>query len=153
MIGSLFSSRKECRSERPTFKPRLEALERREVPTCAQTSAAFDALPTNLNELQANIAARSASGIDASINTLATDFFQLQFGAPGFRIGDRLRIDSAEITAGLTMIFSGFQNFAFIPIPQFENIVQLGATAARNGFQDLLFVGFFPTTSGNCVLT
>jgi hypothetical protein len=84
---------------------------------------------------------------------LAADFFQLQFGAPGFVVGDRLRIDSAEITTGLTMIFSGFQNLAFIPIPQLVNIVQLGATAVRNGFDDLLFVGFFPGTSGNCVLT
>jgi hypothetical protein len=153
MFGNLFPSRTEGRSERPTFKPYLESLERREVPTCAQTSAAFDALPGDFNNLQANINARSVSGIDTSFNTLATNLFQLQFGAPGFRVGDRLRIDSAQITVGLSMIFTGFQNFAFIPIPQFENIVQLGATAAQNGFQDFLFVGFFPQTSGNCVLT
>lgn len=153
MFGNLLRSRKESRPERPTFKPFLEALERREVPTCAQTSAAFNVLPVDLNNLQASIQARDVNGMNANINALANDMFQLKVGAPGFVPGDRLRIDNALIVDGIVLIFNGFQNFPFIPIQQFENIVQLGGTALRAGIQDFLVVGFFPGTSGNCVLT
>lgn len=153
MIGDLLPSRKGTRPERPSFKPYLEALENREVPTCADTSAAFDALPGNVSNLQVSVSVRDVNGINASVNAIAGNVFQLQAGAPGFVIGDRLRIDSALLTDGLQMVFLGFQNLSTIPIPQFENIVQLGATSARVGFFDLLATSFFPSTSGDCMLT
>jgi hypothetical protein len=153
MFGKPLRSHNKSRSERPSFKPCLEALESREVPTCAQTSAAFNELPTNVNNLVASINARDVNGINTNINLVANDMFQLAAGAPGFIPSNRTLIDTALITDGIVLIFNGFKSFAFIPIPQFENVVQLGATAARVGFIDLLQTGFFPGTSGNCVLT
>jgi hypothetical protein len=153
MIGNLLRSRTKSRPERPTFKPCLESLESREVPTCAQTSAAFDVLPNDMNNLIANLNARNISALNTSINTVASDMFQLQAGASGFTVSSRLTIDSALISQGIVLIFEGFNNFAFIPTQSFENLVQLGATAARAGITDLLVTEFFPGTSGDCTLT
>jgi hypothetical protein len=152
MIGNLFRSREKSRPERPTFKPCLESLEGREVPTCAQTIAAFQALPGDVNNLTANLNARNIGGVESSINTVAGDMFQLQAGAPGFTVSSRLAIDGALISQGIVLIFEGFNNFAFIPTQDFENLVQLGATAARAGIIDSLVTQFFPGTSGNCTL-
>ncbi|HZV04500.1 MAG TPA: hypothetical protein VE999_05370 [Gemmataceae bacterium] len=153
MIGNLFRSRKRIRSERPSFKPCLESLESREVPSTAQTIAAFNALPTDMNNLIANLNARNIPGVESSINTVASDMFQLQVGASAFTTTSRLTINSALISNGIVLIFEGFNNFAFIPTQDFQNLVQLGATAARAGFTDLLVTEFFPNTSGDAVLT
>ena len=153
MFGNLLRSRKESRPERPSFRPFLESLESREVPACAQTSAAFDILPTNMNNLLASVSAHDVNGINANINIVAANMFQLKLGATGFVEGDRLRIDNALLTNGIVLIFNAFNTFPFIPVPQFESLVQLGATAARAGLFDSLVTGFFPGTSGNCVLT
>jgi hypothetical protein len=153
MIGNLLRSRERSRPEPPTFKPCLEPLESREVPSAAQTSAAFDALPNDMNNLIANLNARNIPGAEASFNTVANDMFQLRVGASAFTTSSRLTIDSALISQGIVLIFEGFNNFAFIPTQDFENLVQLGATAARAGITDTLLTDFFPNTSGDAVLT
>jgi len=152
MIGNLLRFRERSRRERPTFKPCLESLESREVPTTAQTIAAFQALPGDVNNLIANLNARNIGGVEASVNTVAGDMFQLQAGAAAFTTSSRLTIDSALISQGIVLIFEGFNNFAFIPTQDFENLVQLGATAARAGIVDTLVTNFFPNTSGDATL-
>src|SRR5690348_4807678 len=108
MMNKLLPSRTGTRPERPSFKPFLEALESREVPTCTQTSAVFHALPTAVSDLTASINARDVNAINANINTIAGDVFQLVLGARGFTIPSRLQIDSALVTNGISMVLSGF---------------------------------------------
>ncbi len=155
MIGELFHFNKQRTSERRFFRPVLESLESREVPSSAQVSAAFDQLPADMNNLQASLAARPANAatINTNISAVANDLFTLNLGAAGFTVGDRLRIDSALISDGITLIYDGYYNFAYIPTSQFESVVQLGATALRAGISDFLLTSFYSSTSGDATLT
>lgn len=148
-------SPKSARRERPTFRPFLETLESREVPSCADTSAAFDRLPAEMNTLQASLAARppDVNTINSNLSTVANDMFQLKLGAPSFTVSDRLQIDNALFIDGVQLIYAGFLNYPFIPAVQFVNVEQLGAAAIQVGATDFLVTGFFPQTSGNCTLT
>lgn len=154
MIGKLFRSHKQSRPERPTFRPMLESLERREVPSCAQTSAAFDALPTDVNNLVTSLTARpvNVSSVNTNLATVSNDLFLLQFGARNFVVPDRLQIDNALVVNGITLVFQGYNNFPFVPGPQFISTVRLGASAIEAGALDFLVTGFFPETSGDCTL-
>lgn len=153
MIGALFSSRKRSRTERPSFRPMLEILENREVPSTAQVSAAFDRLPTDLSNLQANLATHNVAGINATLPPVASDMFLLRAGAGGFNTNDRLRIDSTLVADGLRMAFSDFRSLSHIPLPEFTSVLQVGVDAIKQGAEDFLFASFFPATSGNGTLT
>lgn len=155
MIGNFLHSHKQSRSERPSFRPVLESLESREVPSCADVSAAYDRLPTDMNNLQANMAARPAdvNTINADLSAVANDMFQLKLGASNFAVPYRLQIDNALFVDGLKLIIAGFQNYPFIPPQQFVNVEQVGGAAVEAGFFDWVETGFFPFSSGDCVLT
>lgn len=153
MTGKRFGPCEQSRTERQTFRPFLETLERRDVPSAAQVSAVFDQLPTDMSNLQASLSARDFNGISNNLNTVAGDFLTLKLGAAGFVPGDRLRIDNALFTDGLQLILGGFINVAFIPSQDFINLVQVGADAIRQGIGDSIITGFFPGTSGDGVLT
>lgn len=152
MFGALFSSRKRSRPERPIFRPLLESLENREVPSCAQVSAAFDQLPAAISNLQNSLYAHDAAAINTNLATVTNDLFLLHAGAGGFTTSDRLRIDGALFADGLRMIYSDFHAFPGAPIPQFLNVIEVGYTAAQQGAEDFLFASFFPQTSGDCTL-
>ncbi len=153
MFGKLFRPRKESRPERPTFRPVLESLERRDVPSAAQTSAAFDALPSDLSNFQASLAIRDANGIANNLATVTGDLFQLKIGASNFVIGDRLRIDATLFSTGVTLAVDGIFNIPFTPTQLTTNIIQTGADAAVQGLRDILVADFFPTSSGDSTLT
>jgi hypothetical protein len=154
MIGKLFRSRKPSPPERPSFRPVLERLESREVPSTAQAVAAFHALPTDVSNLQASLAARppDVNAINTNYNAVAGDMFILRVSASNFRIDGRLRIDNALLTDGLVLIYSGFLNHGFIPNQQFVNVVQLGGSAVEFGFLDSIEAGLFPFSNGNAIL-
>ncbi|MHB1425617.1 MAG: hypothetical protein ACYC3I_20810 [Gemmataceae bacterium] len=130
-------------------------MESRETPSPATVSAAFNALPTAVNNLQASLAARpaNANNINKNLGPVVNDFAILKLGAGAFDVGDRLRIDSALIREGFIVLYDGFYNHGFLPAPQFVSTVQVGATAIQAGIRDLLVTSFFPNTSGNAVLT
>lgn len=146
-------SQKSGRRERPTFRPVLETLESREVPS-AQVNAAFSQLPDAMGNLQASLAARPAdvNTINVNLGVVINDFFLLKVGAPSYVEGDRLRIDNTLFTDGLQLIYGGFLNYPFIPSTQFVDVLQVGATAIQSGFSDFLLAGFFPQTSGTATL-
>ena len=148
-------SPKSGRRERPSFRPVLECLESREVPSAAQVSAAFNQLPTDMSNLQASLAARPANGatVQMDLNAVASDMFTLKLGAAGFTPSSRLQIDNALFVDGLQLLYAGFYNHAFIPSQQFINVLDTGAAAVEAGFTDFLVTGFFPETSGDAVLT
>lgn len=148
-------ARKSGRRERPTFRPILETLENREVPTPAQVSAAFDQLPTAMNNLLASLAARpvDVNSLNTNLNIVINDMALLRTGGSDFVVGDRLRIDNALFSDGFLLLFDGFANAPFIPGPQFFNIVQVGSAAIHGGWADSLLAGLFPQTSGNATLT
>jgi len=155
MFGKLFRSRKQSRPERPSFRPTLESLESREAPSCAQASAAFHALPTDVNNLVTSLSARPANvnTINANLAAVSNDLFLLQFSARNFVVPDRLQIDNALVVNGITLLFQGYNNLSFIPPAQFLSTVRLGTAAIEAGALDFLVTGFFPQTSGNCILT
>lgn len=154
MIGKLFRSGKQSSPQRPSFRPSLESLERREVPSSTQTITAYNQLPTDMSNLQASLAARPAdpNAITTNYNAVATDMVLLRIGASNFEFASRLQIDNALLTNGLTLVYDGFLNHAFIPNPQFVNVVQLGANAAVFGFIDSLQAGLFNASNGDAVL-
>jgi len=148
-------SQKNGRRERPSFRPVLETLESRVVPSAAQVSAAFNQLPTDMNNLQGTLAGRppDVNAINTNLGVVINDMFLLKTGAPGFVTGDRLQIDTALLTDGLQLLYGGFSNYPFIPATQFINVLDVGAGAIEAGFSDILLAGFFPETSGDSVLT
>lgn len=153
MIANLFRPRQRSRPERPTFRPVLESLERRDVPSAAQVSAAFDALPGDINNLEASLRARDVNGINNNLATVSNDMFLLKLGASGFVVGDRLRIDATLLADGVRLAIDGFTNIAFTPPQLTTNIIQVGFDAGVQGFTDILVTDFFPDSSGNSTLT
>lgn len=154
MFGKLFRSQKRSQPERPTFRPFLESLENRIVPTAADTSTAFFSLAGDVNNLVASLQARpaDANAINANLAVVGSDMALLQYTARNFIVPDRLQIDTALITNGIILFYQGFNNLAFIPKDEFVHVVQLGATAVEDGALDLLVAGFFPQTSNDAIL-
>ncbi|MGH7223868.1 MAG: hypothetical protein ACRELF_11605, partial [Gemmataceae bacterium] len=109
------------RRERPSFRPVLECLESRLVPSTAQVSAAFNQLPNDMNNLQGALAARppNVNDINQDLGIVINDMFLLKTGAPSFVAGDRLQIDTALFTDGVQLLYGGFKNYPFIPSTQF----------------------------------
>src|SRR5579871_5230440 len=152
MIGELFRSRKHRPTQRPTFRPHLETLESREVPTAADVSAAFHALPGNVAALNANLNIANTPVVQYNISLVTNDIFLLRVGAPGFVTGDRLRIDSELFTQGLNLIFDGFNAFPVNSEATSITVIELGIQAVRSGATDFVLTGFFPQTSGSSFL-
>lgn len=153
MFGKLFRSRKQKRTERPTFRPTLESLESREVPSVAQVSAAYDALPTDMSNLEASLAARDIPGVGTNLSTVGSDMFTMVLGAPAFNLSSRLLIDNSLVVNGIKLVYDGFNTYPAIPAAQFVHIERLGFAAISHGAFDSLVVGFFPQTTGDAVLT
>lgn len=155
MFAKRFRSHKQRRPERPSFRPRLESLENRLVPSAADVSAAFNALPTDMANLKASLAARPTdfNTVAANLSTVGTNLFLLAQGASAFTASSRLQIDNALVVDGLRLIYDGFNTFPAIPSSQFVQIERLGSSAVEQGAIDFLLTGFFPQTSGDAVLT
>lgn len=155
MLGKLFRPRRQKRPERPSFRPVLESLERRDVPSAAQVSAAFDALPTDMNNLESSLAARpvDTNGVASNLGVVANDIVTLVLGAPGFSVPSRLQIDNALVVDGIRLVYDGFNTFPAIPSSQFVQIERLGSFAVEQGAIDFLQAGFFPQSSGDAVLS
>lgn len=153
MFGKLFRPRKGSRPERPSFRPVLESLERRDVPSAAQTSAAFDALPSDISNFEASLMARDVNGINTNLATVAGDMFQLKIGASNFVTSDRLIIDSTLFASGVRLTIDGVFNIPFTPTQLTTNIIQVGYDAAVQGIRDILVTDFFPASSGDSTLT
>jgi hypothetical protein len=155
MIGELLRYRGRRTPERSSFRPFLETLESREVPTSAQVSAAFHQLPVDVNNLQATLAARPVNieNFNTNLSAVGNDMVTIAIGAPGFVPSDRLRIDSALYTSGLVLIYDGYTNINVLPTPQFLNIVELGQGAVRQGLLDGWVATVFPGSSGTAIMT
>lgn len=155
MFGKLFRSTKKTPHERPSFRPMLESLENRDVPSAASVSAVFDQFPADVNNLVTSLQARpaDANAINANVSTVGSDVLMLKLGAPGFVLPDRFQIDNALVVNGLTLVYQGFNNFPAVPAAQFVSTVRLGTSAIEAGAIDFLVAGFFPQTTGDGVLT
>ena len=155
MIGRLLRSRVRRTPERSSFRPVLETLESREVPSSAQVSAAFNQLAADVNSLQATLAGRPVNidNFNTNLSTVGNDLVTIAIGAPGFVASDRLRIDTALYTNGVVLIFDGYNNISVLPTPQFLNIVELGQGAVRQGLLDGWVATVFPGSSGTAILT
>jgi hypothetical protein len=154
MTGSLFRCRKPRSPERSSFRPELESLESREVPSSAQVSAAFNQLTTDMTNLQASLAARpvNTGNFNTNLTAVGNDMLILAIGAPGFVPADRLRIDGALYSNGWVLIFDGYSNIGLLPTPQFINIVEVGVGAVQQGFLDGSLTSSFPSSSGSATL-
>jgi hypothetical protein len=154
MIGNLIRSRKQSRPERPSVRPALETLEGREVPSSANVSAAFHALPVNVADVRASLATHDNTSINNSLSNVINDVFILRIGAPGFSVPSRLQIDNALFTNGLRLIFDGFNS---LNVSNNEtvvaNVIAVGIRTVEIGIVDFTITGFFPQTSGDAVLT
>jgi hypothetical protein len=155
MIGNLFRCRKPRSLERSSFRPVLESLESREVPSSAQVSATFTQLTTDMSSLQAAVTARpvNTDNFNSSLTAVATDMVTLGIGASGFTAADRLQIDGALYSDGWTLIFDGYSNIGALTTTQFANIVALGIGAVQEGFWDSYLTNALPGTSGTATLS
>lgn len=154
MFGNLYRSHKPSRPERPTFRPVLESLENREVPTAFDTTTAFFELPGAVNTLVRSMQARPpvAADIQTNLANVTSDVVLLEYSARNFVPDSRLQIDSALIVNGLTLLVQDFQNFPPVEAPQFVSIARLATSAIESGALDLLVTGFFPQSSNDAVL-
>jgi len=142
--------------ERPSFRPVLETLEDRIAPTsAAQASAAFDQLPTDMNNLLTSMAARpvDASTVNTNLGAVINDVALLQTGASQFVVADRLQIDDALYTDGFLLLYNSFADYPFIPPPQSFYVFQVGCEAMLAASSDLVLTGLFPQTSGDSTLS
>jgi hypothetical protein len=155
MIGKLFRCHKPNRPERSTFRPMLESLENRLVPSAADVSAAYHSLFTDTSNLVASTTARPVdqNAVNTNFSAVQMDMLLLEFSARSFVVPDRLRIDNALVTSGITLVYQGFNNFPFISAGEFVSIERQGSSAVEAGALDFLVTGFFPQTSGDSVLT
>lgn len=155
MIGKLFRSHKRSRPERPSFRPFLESLENREVPSSLDASAAYDRLPTDMNNLVTSLQARPTefTTINTNLVAVTNDIALLSFSARNFVVSDRLLIDNALVTNGLTMVYQAFFNYPHFASPLFVNVLREGVTAVEQGGLDFLITGFFPQSSNDAILT
>lgn len=155
MIDKWLRARDRRVPARPSFRPVLETLENREVPSSAQVSAAFNQLPADVNNLQAALAGRPVNidNLNTSLSVVGNDLVTLGIGAPGFVAGDRLRIDNALYSTGLLLIYDGNINFTVLPPPQYFNLVTLGQGSVNQGFFDAWVATVVPSSSGIAVLT
>jgi hypothetical protein len=154
MIGNRFRSHKQNRPKRPTFRPVLESLESREVPSVADSQAAFFALPGAVDTLIRSMQARPpvVANIQTNLANVTQDVVLLEYTARNFVPDSRLQIDSALIVNGLKLVVQDFNNFPPIEAPQFVSIARLGFSAIESGALDLLVTGFFPQSSNDAVL-
>jgi hypothetical protein len=114
MFRRLFCSGNEGRSTPPSFRPTLEALESREVPTSlvSQVNAALQELPLAITNLGLNIQAQNANS--------------------------RLQIDTALFTGGFQLYNSAFQLFQINDQADGNSVAQLGVQAVLSGYFDFL---------------
>lgn len=154
MFGKLIRSHKRSRPERPTFRPVLESLENREVPTAFDTATAFFELPGAVQTLVGSMQARPpvVADIQTNLANVTSDITLLEYSARNFVPDSRLQIDSALIVNGLTLVVQDFRNFPPIEAPQFVTIARLATSAIESGAFDLLVTGFFPQSSNDAVL-
>ncbi len=154
MIGNRFRSDKQNRPKRPTFRPVLESLESREVPSVADSQAAFFELPGAVDTLVRSMQARPpvVANIQTNLANVTQDVVLLEYTARNFVPDSRLQIDSALIVNGLKLVVQDFNNFPPIEAPQFVSIARLGFSAIESGALDLLVTGFFPQSSNDAVL-
>ncbi len=139
MFRHLFRSRKETRPTRPVFRPALENLESREVPTnVAQVSAALQELPGAINNLGINIAAQNVKNGEANFNIIRNNVQTLSNNAIFFAPGPRLQIDTALFTGGFQLYQDSFQLLQLGDQQDANLVAQVGVQAVLGGYFDYL---------------
>jgi hypothetical protein len=140
MIAQLFRSRSENRSSRPTFRPSLETLEGREVPSTlqAQVGAALQELPMAVNNLAANISAQNFQNGQANFKVITNDVNLLSAKAIFFASPSRMQIDITLFNSGVQLYQQGFGLHLQGDNADGNTIGGLGVQAFLAGFQDYL---------------
>jgi hypothetical protein len=140
MFRHLFRSGNQGRSTRSTFRPVLETLESREVPTSivTQVSAALKELPVAISNLGLNIQAQNLKNGQANFNIISKDVATLSQNVPSFATNSRLQIDTALFSGGFQLFQDAFQLFQINDVSDGNSVAQLGVQAALSGYFDFL---------------
>jgi hypothetical protein len=113
MIRTFFHSRGQSRPERPAFRPTLESLEGREVPSVAsQVSNTLTQLPAQVSNLQSSLAAGKLQTVYTNLQSVTNSLTVLESNAASFVTSDRLRIDTALFANGVALFLDGLEAFA-----------------------------------------
>lgn len=140
MLKQLFRNPQQGKSSQPTFRPVLETLESREVPTTlqAQVSAAFHELPLAVNSLQQNINANNVQNGMNNFKIITNDVKTLSQGAINFSSSSRMQIDTTLFSSGVQLYQEGFQLFQMGDATDGNAIGNLGVQAILGGILDYL---------------
>lgn len=136
----MLRARVASRSTRPTFRPSLEALEGREVPTSvvSQVNAALQELPLAISSLGLNIQAQNLANGQANFKIITKDVATLSQNAPLFATSSRVQIDTALFSGGFQLYQQAFQLFKLNDVPDANSVAQLGIQAVFSGYFDFL---------------
>jgi len=100
-------TRPQGRPERPSFRPILEMLEGRELPSSVQAEAMsiLTQLPSTVRDLQINLSFNNSARVAADLQTISNDASFLRSNAPLFIPSARLAIDQALFVDGVQLVF------------------------------------------------
>lgn len=99
-------TRPQNRAERPSFRPILESLEGRELPSSVQgqVMGILTQLPSTVRDLQINLSFNNSARVAADIQTITNDASFVQSNAALFVPRSRLGIDQVLFADGVQVI-------------------------------------------------
>jgi hypothetical protein len=102
------------RPERPSFRPVLEALEGRELPSSlqAQVMSIITQLPNELRAVEVSLSANNSAQVSAQLQHISSDASFLLSSAPSFTSSDHFRIDQLLFNDGVQLFRDGLTSTA-----------------------------------------
>ena len=146
------SPRPQSRPERPSFRPVLESLEGRELPSSvqAEVTSLLTQLPNRVRDLQINLSFNNSARVAADIQTISNDASFLQSNAALFVPSARFGIDQVLFTDGVQLIRDAVTTPRINTTLQ-SQVVRLGFDVAVMAFLDFRLSQITPS-SGHLTL-
>jgi hypothetical protein len=159
MRKQLAPPRPEPRPARLAFRPTVEKLESRDVPSIVSvTAGALQELPAAVTLVGVNIQAGNATNGETTFKIVNNDIAILNANAPLFAPASRQQIDMALFTSGFQLFQEGFQlqdigaqNANPLASQDGQTVEKLGITAIVSGYSDFLAASN-GISAGNLVL-
>lgn len=140
-------SRPQSPPQRPSFRPILETLEGRELPSSIQSEvmSLLTQLPNTVRSLEVSLSVNNSARVAADIQTISNDASFLQSNAALFVPGSRLRIDQVLFSDGAQLIRDAITTPRVNATLQ-SQVVRLGFDVAVLAFLDFRLSQIIPSS-------